>query len=188
MSYDDLFTNGGNIASVSGTARENKSDIGYDVRKSFNAKLEGNQAKTFFKTNPRPAKTPDLKNHSRVVELPNDYIYHPYRFENNVNLDAIPEYKMSYHRNEPVLSKEKMKVSRQQLVQDYIHGRNNMYNDLEPVRNALKPEPIIPASSYLRGLLSEPKSTVSAGIVPLTSGGSAPIWICNVKNNTKKYI
>ncbi len=44
-----------------------------------------------------------------------------------------------------------------------------MYNDLEPVRRALKPEPIIPASSYLRGLLSEPKSTVSAGIVPLTS-------------------
>ena len=31
MSYDDLFTNGGNIGSVSGTARENKSDIGYDV-------------------------------------------------------------------------------------------------------------------------------------------------------------
>ena len=133
--------------------RSATSDINYDVRKSFNAKLEGNQGKTFFKTNPRPAKTPDLKNHSRTMELPNDYIYHPYRFENNVNLDAIPEFKMSYHRNDPVLSHDKMKVSRNQLVQDYIHGRNNMYNDLEPVRSALKPEPIIPASSYLRGLL-----------------------------------
>ena len=149
-------------------------DINYDVRKTFNAKLEGNQAKTFFKTNPRPAKTPDFKNHSRVMELPNDYILHPFRFENNVNLDAIPDYKMSYHSIAPVLSKEKMRVSKQQLVQDYIHGRNNMYNDLEPVRCALRPEPIIPAGSYLRGLLSEPKSTISAGIVPLTSGVPPP--------------
>ena len=96
--------------------------------------------------------------------------------ENNINLDAIPEYKIGYHRNEPVLSHDKIKVSKNQLVQDYIHGRNNMYNNLEPVRCALKPnEPLIPASSYLRGLLSEPKSTVSAGIVPLTStSGSGP--------------
>ena len=162
----------------SGTARGNKGDINYDIRKTLNAKLEGNQGKTFFKTNPRPAKTPDFKNHSRVMELPNDYILHPYRFDNSVNLDAIPEFKIGYHHNAPVLSHDKIKVSTQQLVQDYIHGRNNMYNDLEPVRCALKPnEPLIPASSYLRGLLSEPKSTVSAGIVPLTSTsgpGSGP--------------
>jgi hypothetical protein len=43
-----------------------------------------------------------------------------------------------------------------------------MYNDLEPFRSALKlNEPIIPASSYLRGLLSEPKPTVTPGIVPI---------------------
>jgi len=150
----------------------------YDIRKKLNAKLEGNQAKTFFKTNPRPIKTPNFKNHSRTINSPHDYIVHPYKFQNSVNLDAIPEFKMVHHYNEPVLTKAKMRVSTQQLVQDYIHGRNNMYNDLEPVRCALKPnEPLIPASSYLRGLLSEPKSTVSAGIVPLTSTsgpGSGP--------------
>jgi len=162
----------------SGTARGNKGDINYDIRKTLNAKLEGNQGKTFFKTNPRPAKTPDFKNHSRVMELPNDYILHPYRFDNSVNLDAIPEFKIGYHHNAPVLSHDKIKVSTQQLVQDYIHGRNNMYNDLEPVRCALKPnQPLIPASSYLRGLLSEPKSepksTVSAGIFPSGSGSGS---------------
>ena len=57
----------------SGTARENTADTNYDVRKSFNAKLEGSQAKTIFKTKPRPAKTPDYKNHSRTMELPNDF-------------------------------------------------------------------------------------------------------------------
>ena len=74
MSYDDLWTTVGISGSVSGTVRNNNSDIGYDVRKTFNAKLEGNQGKIFFKTNPRPAKTPDFKNHSRTMELPNDFI------------------------------------------------------------------------------------------------------------------
>ena len=151
-----------------------ESDINYDIKRKYNAKLEGNQAKTFFKTNPRPAKTPNFKNHSRTINLPHESILHPYRFQNSINLDAIPEFKIGYHHNEPILSKEKRKVSNKQLVQDYIHGRHNMYNDLEPVRCALRPEPIIPASSYLRGLLSEPKSTVSAGIVPIASGGPDP--------------
>ena len=144
------------------------SDIDYDIRKKLNAKLEGNQCKTFLLTNPRPTRTPDFKNHSRTFNLPHEYILNPYRFGNSIMIDAIADVKVGYHHKEPIITHEKMRISQQQLVKDYINRKNNMYNDLEPFRSALKlNETIIPASSYLRGLLSEPKPTVTPGIVPI---------------------
>ena len=45
----------------SGTARGNKGDINYDIRKTLNAKLEGNQGKTFLRRIPDQQKPQILR-------------------------------------------------------------------------------------------------------------------------------
>ena len=60
-------------------AKQNTSDfsfwsssnsIDFDIKKEFNAKIDGKRAKTFIKTNQRPTPNPTYKNYKRQIQLP----------------------------------------------------------------------------------------------------------------------
>ena len=148
--------------------------IDFDIKKEFNAKLPGKQAKTFFKTNQRPAPNPTYNNYKRQIQLPYENILQYEKFYNKIDLNNISEYNI--HAGPPVRSvtNSQIDLSLKDLARDYMNRTPNMYNDLEPFRSALKKEPIIGPSNYLRGLLSEKDLTPSPA---MGGGGAATVLI-----------
>ena len=137
--------------------------IDFDIRKEFNAKLDGKRAKTFFKTNQRPIPNPSYKNYSRKIELPyeNDIRYN--KFHNKIDLDNISDFNIHALAPNRSITQNQMDMTLKELAQDYINRTPNMYNDLEPFRCGLKKEPIIGPGHYLRGLLEEKSLRTSTG-------------------------
>ena len=141
--------------------------IDFDIRKEFNAKLDGKRAKTFFKTNQRPIPNPSYKNYSRKIELPyeNDIRYN--KFHNKIDLDNISDFNIHALAPNRTITQNQMDMTLKELAQDYINRTPNMFNGLEPFRSGLKKEPIIGPGHYLRGLLEDKSLRSSTGaLVP----------------------
>ena len=65
--------------------------IDFDIKKEFNAKLDGKRAKTFIKTNRRPTPNPTYKNYKREIELPYENTINYEKFYNKIDLHSISE-------------------------------------------------------------------------------------------------
>ena len=155
------------MAAADFTFWSNDASIDFDIRKEFNAKLDGKRAKTFFKTNQRPIPNPSYKNYSRKIELPyeNDIRYN--KFHNKIDLDNISDFNIHALAPNRSITQNQMDMTLKELAQDYINRTPNMYNGLEPFRSGLKKEPIIGPGHYLRGLLEDKSLRSSTGaLVP----------------------
>ena len=155
------------MAAADFTFWSNDASIDFDIRKEFNAKLDGKRAKTFFKTNQRPIPNPSYKNYSRKIELPyeNDIRYN--KFHNKIDLDNISDFNIHALAPNRTITQNQMDMTLKELAQDYINRTPNMFNGLEPFRSGLKKEPIIGPGHYLRGLLEDKALRSSTGaLVP----------------------
>ena len=133
--------------------------ITYDLKKKFNAQstLKGNKVDVFHETNPSLVKNKRYENYQRTINLSalEKFNITPYCFPDRINYDNVSNIIYHPHKPEAGITPSQINLTQRQIVNDLINHTPNMYNGLDIKRCALKREPIIPQSSYLRGLLNE---------------------------------
>jgi hypothetical protein len=133
--------------------------ITYDLKKKFNAQstLKGNKVDVFHETNPSIVKNKKYENYKRTIDLSalEKFNITPYCFPSRINYENVSNIIYHPHKPEQGITSSQINLSQRQIVNDLINHTPNMYNGLDIKRCALKREPIIPQSSYLRGLLNE---------------------------------
>jgi hypothetical protein len=133
--------------------------ITYDIKKKFNAQstLKGNKVDVFHETNPSLVANKKYENYKRTIDISalEKFNITPYCFPDRINYENISNIIYHPHKPEPGITSNQINLTQRQIVNDLINHTPNMYNGLDIKRCALKREPIIPQSSYLRGLLNE---------------------------------
>ena len=133
--------------------------ITYDLKKKFNAQstLKGNKVDVFHETNPSIVKNKKYENYKRTIDLSalETFNITPYCFPDRINYENVSNIIYHPHKPEQGITSSQINLSQRQIVNDLINHTPNMYNGLDIKRSALRREPIIPQSSYLRGLLNE---------------------------------
>ena len=133
--------------------------ITYDLKKKFNAQstLKGNKVDVFHETNPSIVKNKKYENYKRTIDLSalEKFNITPYCFPSRINYENVSNIIYHPHKPEQGITSSQINLSQRQIVNDLINHTPNMYNGLDIKRCALKREPIIPQTSYLRGLLNE---------------------------------
>ena len=133
--------------------------ITYDIKKKFNAQstLKGNKVDVFHETNPSLVKNKKYENYRRTLDISalEKFNITPYCFPDRINYDNVSNIIYHPHKPEAGITPSQINLTQRQIVNDLINHTPNMYNGLDIKRCALRREPIIPQSSYLRGLLNE---------------------------------
>ena len=154
--------------------------ITYDLKKKFNAQstLKGNKVDVFHETNPSLVPNMKYENYKRIIDISalEKFNIKPYCFPSRINHENISDVIYHPHKPEPGITSNQINVTQRQIVNDLINHTPNMYNGLDIKRSALKREPIIPQSSYLRGLLNEKDlEVVRMGTTPKAPRPPAPL-------------
>ena len=142
---------------------ENNPNV-YSVRHKFDPVLKGGQADTFRDTNRRPIKTPSFDNHKkRQTELLADMVsISSPQFEKSFDLNKVFDMNVNKAHEKPIIRESQIHMDKRQLIKDMLAYKPNMYNGLDEYRSALRSDPIIPQSSYLRGMLTQKNTNPDA--------------------------
>ena len=133
--------------------------VSYDIKKKINAQstLKGNKVDVFHETNPSLVKNKRYENYKRTIDISalEKFNITPYCFPSRINYENVSNIIYHPHKPEAGITSSQINLTQRQIVNDLINHTPNMYNGLDIKRCALKREPIIPQTSYLRGLLNE---------------------------------
>ena len=142
---------------------ENNPNV-YSVKHKFDPVMKGGQADTFRDTNRRPIKTPSFDNHKkRQQELLADMVsVSGPQFEKSFDLNKVFDMNVNKAHEKPIVRESQIHMDKRQLIKDMLAYKPNMYNGLEQYRSALRSDPIIPQSSYLRGMLTQKNTNPDA--------------------------
>jgi len=126
--------------------------------------MKGGQADTFRDTNRRPIKTPSFDNHKkRQTELLADMVsVSGPQFEKSFDLNKVFDMNVNKAHEKPIIRESQIHMDKRQLIKDMLAYKPNMYNGLDQYRSALRSDPIIPQSSYLRGMLTQKNTNPDA--------------------------
>ena len=77
------------------------------------------------------------------------------QFEKAFDLNRVFDMNVNKVHEMPIIRESQIHMDKRQLIKDMLAYKPNMYNGLDEYRSALRSDPIIPQSSYLRGMLTQ---------------------------------